>query len=143
VVAFRDQKGIAQYTPNELRSFSFYDEANAATTLRAVSNPDGSGRAFLKEYMAGTCKVYGMTVKDARGGSYNAGDVSSSFVTTEKKYIQIKNSQFFPLKRSGFRKHMKEVFADCPSIVAGLNSGQYTFHKWQALVKAYNTEYGK
>lgn len=141
VVTFKDSKGISQYTPNELGSFSFYEEANNAVTLQAVSSPEGNGKAFLKTYATGQCKVYGLTIKEVKGGATASGEQNSSLISREKKYIQIKNSQFFPLKRAGFRKNMKEVFASYPKIVAGLNSKTYTYKKWQALVRDYNQEY--
>jgi hypothetical protein len=141
VVSFKDVKGISQFTPNELSSFSFYEDANNAVTLQAVSSPEGNGRAFLKTYASGPCKVYGMTIKEVKGNTTASGNENSSLISREKKYIQIKNSQFFPLKRAGFRKNMKEVFASYPKIVAGLNSKTYTYKKWQALVKDYNQEY--
>jgi hypothetical protein len=143
VVSFKDQKGLSQYSPNDLKSFSFYEEANNSNvvTLQSVSSPDGTGRAFLKSYKTGPCKVYGMTVKEVKGNTTASGSESSSLISREKKYIQIQNSQFFPLKRAGFKKHMKEVFASCPHILAGLNSGTYTYRKWQTLVKDYNKEY--
>jgi hypothetical protein len=59
----------------------------------------------------------------------------------EQKYIQLKNSQFFPIKRIGFKKNMKEIFAKYPRIISGLDSGAYTYAKWQDLVKDYNQSY--
>jgi hypothetical protein len=142
VVTFKDIKGISQYTPVELNSFSYYDEANNnPVTLQAVSSPEGGGKAFLKTYATGACKVYGMSIKEMKGNVTASGQENSSLITREKKYIQVRNSQFFPLKRAGFRKNMKEVFASCPKIVAGLNSKTYTYKKWQALVRDYNQEY--
>lgn len=141
VVSFKSDKGVNQYTPNELHSFSFYEDANSPVTLQAVSSPDGNGRAFLKTYATGSCKVYGMTIKEVKGSPTASGEQNASLISKEKKYIQIKNSQFFPLKRAGFRKNMKEVFASYPRIVAGLNSKEYTYRKWALLVRDYNQEY--
>ncbi len=34
---------------------------------------------------------------------------------------------------------MKEVFATCPHVLAGLESKQYTYDNWQDMVRAYNS----
>ena len=142
VVAFKDIKGITQYSPNQLKSFSFYESANSLVTLQAVSSPEGDGLAFLKLYYTGVCKVYGLTIKEVRTAAANEYAPSQpSMIPTEKKFIQIKNSQFFPIKRAGFKKNMKEVFAAYPRIVAGLDSKKYTYEKVEALVRDYNLQY--
>ena len=141
-VAFKDAKGITQYSPNDLKMFSYYENQDKLVTLQAVSSPDGDGRAFLKLYQGGTCKVYGMTKNEVKADAdAPEGALQQSLIAKEKKYIQVKNSQFYPLKRAGFKKNMKEVFAKCPRIVEGLESNRYTYDKWEALVKDYNQQY--
>ncbi len=143
MVSFRDEKGmvVSQYMPKDLKSFSFYDDQTSMITLQAVSSPDGDGLVFLRLYYNGPCKVYGLTVTDVKSASGNEDVVSPSLIPKEKKYLQIGGSQFFPIKRAGFRKNMKEVFSSCPRIVAGLDSKEYTYEKWQTLVRDYNQQY--
>jgi hypothetical protein len=141
-VSFKDQKTTTEYSPNELKSFSYYEVRDSLVTLQAVSSPEGDGRVFLKLYFNGPCKVYGLTITEVKGGMSGApGErmMNGSLVPTEKKYIQIKSSQFFPLRRFGFKRNMKEVFATCPRIVSGLDSKAYTYDNWQALVRDYNS----
>ena len=141
-VAFKGDKGISQYSPNALRSFSYYEDQNIPVTLQAVSSPEGTGRVFLRLYYNGPCKVYGLMVSkvkpDNTGEGIDAAQMQASLITPEKKYFQIGNSQFYPLKKIGFKKNMKEVFASCPKIVEGLESNKYNYEKWQALVTDYN-----
>ncbi len=146
MVSFKDQKGITQYSPNALSSFTFFEFPNNTVTMQAVSSPEGTGRVFLKLYYSGMCKVYGLTIKEVKAGASQEtvdGQVQSSMISREKKYIQVQGSQFFPLKRVGFKKNMMEVFSSSPQIVAGLNSKEYTYEKWEALVRDYNAEHNK
>jgi len=140
-VAFKDSKGVLQqYSPIDLKSFSFSEGPNnSMATLQSVSRPDGTGRAFLRIYYSGQCKVYGVTIKDVNN-AVEVPDQQYSMVTKEKKYIQVQNSQFFPIQRAGFKKNMKEVFASNPRILNGLNSGEYTYKTWQVLVMDYNKQ---
>jgi len=141
-VAFKSDKGFNQYSPNDLKSFSYNEEQNKSITLQAVSSPEGTGKVFLKLYYNGPCKVYGLTESQVKADNapqgIDAPQMQSSFVTKEKKYFQIGSSQFYPIQRAGFKKNMKEVFASCPKIVEGLNSNRYNYEKWQDLVRDYN-----
>jgi hypothetical protein len=142
MVAFKDNNGVNQYSPNELSSFSYSDDQNGLVTLQSVSSPDGDGHVFLKVYYTGECKVYGLTVNEVKGNlgqDAGYGQVHSSLFPSEKKYIQLKRGQFYQLKRIGFKKTMKEVFATCPHVLAGLESKQYTYDNWQDMVRAYNS----
>lgn len=142
VVSFRDDKGENHYSPNDLRSFSFSENSSETVTLQSVSSPEGTGKAFMRLYYNGPCKVYGMTVVEVNAAAGAAdGQAQTSLIPREKKYLQIKNSQFYPIRRAGFRKNMREVFASYPRIVAGLDSKQYTYDKWETLVKDYNDQY--
>jgi hypothetical protein len=141
-VAFKSDRGFNQYSPNDLKSFSYNEEQNKTVTLQAVSSPEGNGRVFLKLYYNGPCKVYGLTESQIKADNapqgIDAPQMQSSLVTKEKKYFQVGNSQFYPIQRAGFKKNMKEVFASCPKIVEGLNSNRYNYEKWQDLIKDYN-----
>jgi hypothetical protein len=141
MVAFKDNNGVNQYSPNELSSFSYSDDQNGLVTLQSVSSPDGDGHVFLKVYCAGDCKVYGLTVNEVKGNlgqDAGYGQVHSSLFPSEKKYIQLGGGQFFQMKRMGFKKSMKEVFANCPHILSGLESKQYSYDNWQDMVRDYN-----
>jgi len=143
MVAFKDNNGVNQYSPYELNSFSYTDDQNGLVTLQSVSSPDGDGHVFLKIYYTGECKVYGLMITEVKNNmSQEAGYglVRSSLFPTEKKYIQIKGGQFFQMRRIGFKKSMKEVFATCPHILAGLESKQYTYDNWQDMVRDYNSQ---
>ena len=142
VVSFQDAKGISQYSPNDLKAFSFFENPTSEVTMQAVSSPEGTGKAFLRLYVSGPCRVYGLTVTELHSATASGTDaMTPAMIQKEKKYIQIKSSQFFPLRRAGFKKNMKEVFASYPKIVAGLESNQYTYAKWENLVKDYNQMY--
>jgi hypothetical protein len=141
MVSFKDQKGTAQYSPNDLNSFSYEDQANPVT-LQSVSSPDGDGHIFLRLYYSGSCKVYGYTITEIKGSNATPagnGTVRSSLIPTEKKYIQVGGSQFYQFKRTSFKKCMEEAFASCPRILSGLNSRAYTYDNLQVLVRDYNT----
>ena len=140
LVSFQDAKGVSQYRPEDIRSFSFFDDKNSAVTLQAVSSPDGTGLAFLRLYYSGVCKVYGITKIEVSAVPGSRDEPAQpSFIRNERKFLQVSNSQFYPLKRAGFKKNMREVFAAYPRIVAGLDSKQYTYDKWEDLVKDYNS----
>jgi hypothetical protein len=141
LVSFKDPKGIIEYSPNDLTSFS-YEEEKGFVTLQSVSSPEGDGHVFLKLYCSGICKVYGMMINEIKGKGQDIGQaesqIHSSLIPTEKKYIQLRGSQFYPLKRIGFKKNMEDIFSTCPRIVQGLESKIYTFDNWKTLVKDYN-----
>ena len=140
LVSFQDAKGVSQYRPEDIRSFSFFDDKNSTVTLQAVSSPDGTGLAFLRLYYSGVCKVYGITKIEVSAVPGSRDEPAQpSFIRNERKFLQVSNSQFYPLKRAGFKKNMREVFAAYPRIVAGLDSKQYTYDKWEDLVKDYNS----
>jgi hypothetical protein len=88
------------------------------------------------------CRVYGITISEAQDVQNNMGyaqrAVRLSLIPTEKKYIQINGSQFYPLKKMGFKKNMKEIFSSCQPIVDGLETKRYTFDNWQTLIADYN-----
>jgi hypothetical protein len=140
-LAFKSSKGIAQYSPDQLKSFSYYEEKDSAVTLQSVSSPDGDGRVFLRLYYTGACKVYGFIVTEIKGASLGpeqGGLLRGSLFPTERKYIQIGGSQFFQFKRIGFKKNMKEIFVSCPHILSGLDEKKYTYENWPELVRDYN-----
>jgi hypothetical protein len=140
LLSFRDGHGTTQYTPNDLRSFSYIDNQSTAT-MQSVSSPEGDGRVFLRLYCSGSCKVYGFVItgiKGSHGAEAGDGLVRSSLIPTEKKYMQIGGSQFYQFKRGNFKKCMQEAFASCPHILSRLNSKAYTYDNIQALVDDYN-----
>ena len=141
-VSFRDAKGTVDYTPTELLSFSYYEGKDSVITLQSVSSPEGDGHVFLKIYYSGDCKVYGFMVTEIKGASGVAGGqdglIRSSLIPNEKKYIQIKGSQFYQMRRIGFKRSMIDVFAACPHIVANLEMKVYTYDNWPSMIKEYN-----
>jgi hypothetical protein len=96
----------------------------------------------MKIYYTGDCKVYGFMVTELKGASGVPGGADglmrSSLIPNEKKYIQIKGSQFYQMRRLGFKRSMIEVFASCPHIVANLEMKVYTYDNWQSMVREYN-----
>ena len=130
-LSFQDNKGIIQYTPYELISFTFYETRDSLVTMQSVSSPDGDGHLFLRLYYTGSCKVYGFVISEIKVGNMGPGQgegqIHSSLFHSERKYIQLAGSQFFSLRRIGFKKSMKEIFASCPNIVSRLESKQYTY----------------
>jgi hypothetical protein len=140
LVSFIDGKGTSQYTPNDLSSFSF-NENQSMVTMQSVSSPEGDGHVFLRLYYSGGCKVYGFVITEIKGSNAvpaGGGLIRSSLIPTEKKYIQVGGSQFYQLKRVGFKKCMQEAFASCPRILSGLDSKAYSYDNLQALVSDYN-----
>lgn len=141
-VSFRDSKGTIEYSPTELSSFSYYEGKDSLITLQSVSSPEGDGHVFLKLYYSGDCKVYGYTITELKGAGGNIGTsdspMRSSLIPNEKKYIQIKGSQFYQMRRIGFKRSMIEVFAGCPHIVANLEMKVYTYDNWPSMIKEYN-----
>ena len=140
---FKDHSGITEYTPTELNSFSYYADRDSMVTLQSVSSPEGDGHVFLKLYFTGVCKVYGFMITDLKPGNQSTsqkgdGLIHSSLFPSEKKYIQIGGSQFFPLKRFGFKRDMREVFAACPHILSRIETKEYTYDNWQTLIRDYN-----
>lgn len=141
-VSFKNAKGTVEYTPTELNSFSYYEEKDSLITLQSVTSPEGDGHVFLKIYYTGDCKVYGFMQTELRGASGNIGTsdspMRSSLIPNEKKYIQIKGSQFYQMRRIGFKRSMMEVFAACPHIVANLELKVYTYDNWPSMIHEYN-----
>jgi hypothetical protein len=141
LVDFRKGKDSAQYSPDQLSSFSYYQTKDSLITLQSVSSPDGDGRIFMQLYCSGDCKVYGLTLTEVRNkAGESAGDkqMHSSLLPTEKKYIQLRGGEFIQLKRFGFKKSMKEAFESCPYILSGLESNKYSYDKWPEMVSDYN-----
>jgi hypothetical protein len=140
LVSFIDSRGTSQFTPDDLSSFS-YNGSEGNVTMQSVSSPDGDGHVFLRLYYSGRCKVYGFTKSEIKGsndGHAGEGFIRSSLIPTEKKYIQVGGSQFYPVKRAGFKKCMEEVFASCPRILSRIDSREYTYDNLQAMVNDYN-----
>jgi hypothetical protein len=144
-VAFEYDGQITEYLPVDIKMFSFYDAAERnpeQITLEAVSDPrESGGHIFSRVYCTGACKVYGYTVTLTRESESMMGvarDAAPPLLASEKKYIQLGGSEFFPLKMIGYKKIMKEIFAMCPVILSRLDAKQYTYDNWQALVKDYN-----
>ena len=140
MLSFRDSRGTTQYSPNDLASYSYHDQNNTVT-MQSVSSPEGDGRVFLRLYYSGGCKVYGYVVtemKGANGDISGSGMLRSSLIPNEKKYLQVGGSQFYQLKRIGFKKSMEDAFASCPRILSGLAARTYTYDNLQALVQDYN-----
>jgi hypothetical protein len=140
VVSFADSKGITPYRPDDLRSFSYLD-GKSMVTMQSVSSPEGDGRVFLRLYYSGDCKVYGLVITEIKASNdvpAGGGLTHSSLFPTEKKYIQVGGSQFYKLKRIGFKKCMQAIFASCPHILSGLDSKVYTYDNLQDLIRDYN-----
>ena len=139
---FKDQSGKAMhYFPESLQCFFYYegqDSTSQPGMYQSVSNPWGQGRIFLRAYCYGTCKVYGQAITELKGEVDRSSVMHAPLIPTEKKYVQIRGSQFYPLTRSGFKKTMKEIFSDCPLIISRLDSKEYTYSNWQVMVNDYN-----
>ena len=140
---FKAQKEVKSYSPDELNSFTFSADKDSLVTYQSVSSPQGDGKVFLRLYFNGSCKVYGFVISELKPGNLSTsqkgdGLIHSSLFPTERKYIQIGGSQFFILKRLGFKRDMREVFASCPRILAGLEAKEYTYDNWQKLISDYN-----
>ena len=148
-VSFDDAKGVTfKYTPDELKSFSYYTDDEAGidtTTLVSIINPkDPQSRAFCKIYIDGPCKKYGYYITNVSGGApmMGAGGMmmggGPSASRRELFYVQIGKSDLIQVKLIGFKKTMRKVFSDCPLILAKLESGAIDFYNWEAAVYAYN-----
>ncbi len=143
-VSFKDRKEvITHYTPDDLISFSYVDDRDSIhqmVTMESRSSPQGDGHFFMRLYCTGSCKVYAYTISEIKGaGQGENNTVRSSLVPTEKKFIQVRGSDFIPLKRISFKKIMKTVFADCPTIISRINAKVYTYDNWLALINYYNS----
>ena len=144
-LTFRDRRGaFSQYGPYDLASFSYHDDRDTGrplVTMQSVSSPQGDGLVFMRLYLSGVCRVYGYTETEQKGGSFGPGTdlTRSSLLPSEKKYIQIRGSQFYHLRGVGFKKNMKEFFSECPLIQQRLDDKTYTYDNWQTMVKDYNS----
>jgi hypothetical protein len=143
-VSFKTAKGnITNYLPSDLVCFAYADDNSGdLVTLQSVSSPEGDGPVLLRLYCNGLCRVYGLTTTEVKGSNLGpgqgTGQIHSALLPTEKKYLQIGGSEFFLMKRIGFKKNMKDIFASCPRILSGLDNKQYTYDNWQVLVWDYN-----
>ncbi len=139
---FKDSTGLTKYYfPESITSFFYYEGMDSTTQpgmYESVSNPWGQGRVFLRAYCYGSCKVYGQAITELKGDIDRPGVTHAPLIPTEKKYIQLRGSQFYPLTRSGFKKTMREIFSDCPLIISRLDSKIYNYGNWQTLVNDYN-----
>src|SRR5579871_2209475 len=103
ILDFKDSKGIiVHYYPESLTSFFYYEGKDSTTQpgmYESVSNPWGQGRVFLRAYCYGTCKVYGLAITELKGDNDRSNVMHAPLIPTEKKYIQLRGSQFYPLTR--------------------------------------------
>ena len=140
---FKDQHNrLVYYFPEAIRTFCYFDgqdTASEAGRYESVSDPSREGRVFLRAYCSGTCHVYGQTITELKGDRDRGDVMHAPLIPTEKKYIQIRGGNFIPFKRAGFKETMKEIFADCPTIISRLDSKAYTYVNWQAMVFDYNS----
>ncbi|MCW3125789.1 MAG: hypothetical protein JWO03_1447 [Bacteroidetes bacterium] len=144
-VAFEHEGVISEYLPVDIKLFSFDDLAEKnreQITLEAVSDPrEGGGHIFSRILCNGACRVYAYTItltRESESMMSTGKAIAPSLLATEKKYLQLGRSEFFPLKMIGFKKIMKEIFVMCPVILARLENKQYTYDNWKALVQDYN-----
>lgn len=144
-VAFEHEGLMTEYVPVELKCFAFEGEEASKPTkyvLESVSDPrEGGGHIFSRVFCTGACKVYGYTITLTRESEImmsSGKSIAPSLLATEKKYIQLGHGDFIPLKFIGFKKSMRDLFTMCPVILARLESKQYTYDNWQAMVHDYN-----
>ena len=139
---FKDSTGLTKYYfPESITSFFYYEGMDSTTQpgmYESVSNPWGQGRVFLRAYCYGSCKVYGQAITELKGDIDRPGVTHAPLIPVEKKYVQLRGGQFYPLTRSGFKKTMREIFSDCPLIISRLDSKIYNYGNWQTLVNDYN-----
>lgn len=139
---------VIKLKPHEAKEIRFSVNGVRYRMISCVNTIGGSlfstsNNIFLELVSEGPVNVYNYYYTQRSGGMYGAGGamMSPSVSYTVERYVLQKGSG--PLLRPGglsFKKELATFFADCPQLVAKIESKEFRRSDLLAMVKFYNNQ---